>query len=232
MLKGMLRFHDVYYDACKLWSICGVVAWNMWRQPTLLNFGYGTKLERSTDIPIYPVPSHSHSIALTPKAFMIKCICNTSKKCKTKKHARQARLVPLACTLFHPETTQFCGPSGPSIRSERPKRGARSYIRGELTAALQRITKGEACKHEFLFDYPPNFNTFVYFITSFGGIPFVSVTFQGLVHTDHFQTLEHEYLYRTCAIHALHTKETLWLFKKLAPSRALLLGKKSSPKAT
>ena len=132
MLKGMLRFHDVYYDACKLWSICGVVAWNMWRQPTLLNFGYGTKLERSTDIPIYPVPSHSHSIALTPKAFMIKCICNTSKKCKTKKHARQARLVPLACTLFHPETTQFCGPSGPSIRSERPKRGARSYIRGEL----------------------------------------------------------------------------------------------------
>ena len=100
------------------------------------------------------------------------------------------------------------------------------------TAALQRITKGEACKHEFLFDYPPNFNTFVYFITSFGGIPFVSVTFQGLVHTDHFQTLEHEYLYRTCAIHALHTKETLWLFKKLAPSRALLLGKKSSPKAT
>lgn len=39
--------------------------------------------------------------------------------------------------------------------------------------------------------------------TLFGGIPFVYVTFQGLVHTGHF---DHEYLYCTCAIHALHEK--------------------------
>ena len=116
---------------------------------------------------------------------------------------------------------------GPSI-SQRQKRGATSYIHGEL-AALQRVTNGEACRHAFIFGHPPGFNTFVYSIWRHS----ICVrNISGSCTYGPFQTLEHEYLYCTCAIHALHEKyiDTLTL-KKLAPSPSLL-DKKSLPKAT
>lgn len=159
----------------------------MWCQPTPLGTARNLKdmrtyrypTERPGPLPLYCTYTkgvHDDKIA---NATLIK-----SAIPKTACQAGKIGTVPLACTVFHPETTQLSGPSAGLVSDRKGKNDALGRI---FLGSLLHCSESRTVKHVGTPSFSAILLTSILLSTLFGGIPFVYVTFQGLVHTGHFR---------------------------------------------